>query len=191
MKKPVDLYLDDRQLAALGLFAAHWTYFETEVDFTITAMSHQVTASQKMPFPFEDRMDHWRRMIERYPLTKQARRLYRSIIAIAFNAHDRRSKFLHGRVVGDPQRRTRQLCFEHHRHRNGNWITHPIPIEPRELRRMAHMIGRATTTLISLNRRYLKVSPQLLPNTYPAPPRDGPYRMRRGRSGSSALRTRR
>jgi hypothetical protein len=191
MKKPIDLYLDEGQLASLGLFSAYWTYLETELDFTITAMSHHVTGSQRMPFPFDDRMDHWRKMIAQYPLSNYAKKLYRSIIVVAHKAHDRRSKFLHGRVVGDPRRRTRRLCFEHHRHRQGNWSVNPITIEPRELRRMARIIGSVTRTLISLNRRYLKVSPQSLPNTFPAPPRDDPYLMRRGHSRSSAPKGRR
>jgi hypothetical protein len=33
--KPLSLYLDTAQLAALGALTAQWTFFETEVEFTI------------------------------------------------------------------------------------------------------------------------------------------------------------
>jgi len=191
MQKPVALYLDKGQLAALGLFAAHWTYFETEMDFTITAMTYHVAGNQEMPFPFADRMEHWQKMIQKYPLTPRGRRLYKSIVAIALKAQDRRSKFLHGRAIGDPTRRTKRICFEHHRHRKGKWSVQPITVEPRKIRAMARIAGAATTALISLNRRYLKVWPQSLPNTYPARPRDGKQQVHRGHIRSSKPQNRR
>jgi hypothetical protein len=55
-RSPVPLFLSDEQLAAIGYFAAHWNYFETEMDFTITAMIFAVHGHQKMPFPFDDRI---------------------------------------------------------------------------------------------------------------------------------------
>jgi hypothetical protein len=184
MGKPVDLFLDDRQLTAIGEFSAYWTYLETEIDFTITAMKVQLDDSQKIPFPFSDRMKEWRKLIKRYPLTPHAKIFYNGLIDLILKAQDRRSTFLHGRVVGDPRKRTRQICFEHHRHRNGQWHVQPVPIEPRKLRTMARVVGSAAAALISLNRRYLRVSPRL-PNTYPAPPRDGTYRIRRESSNKT------
>jgi hypothetical protein len=81
MSKPIDLYLDDEQLAALGAFTAHWTYLETEIDFTITAMAHTVTGSQKMPFPFNDRLEYWeKKILPRYPkLSRHGMKLYNGL----------------------------------------------------------------------------------------------------------------
>jgi len=40
--KAVDLHLSEDQLAALGALAANWSFFETEMDFTITALGKYV-----------------------------------------------------------------------------------------------------------------------------------------------------
>jgi hypothetical protein len=189
-QRSIALHLDSNQLAAIGLFAAHWAYFETEMDFTISAMSFSVYRDSRMPFPFDDRVKHWQKLLPKlFAEKKHAIPMYEGIIAKAKKAHDTRSKFIHARAIGDDQRRTRAICFEHNQHRMGKWKVSPVSITPRKISSIARAIGELTTALISLNRRYLPVSPKSLPCTYPAPPRDGPYRMRRGHSGSSALRT--
>lgn len=186
-KKPVVLHLDQEQLAALGLFAAHWAYFETEMDFTISAMTFAVYHNQEMPFSFDDRIKQWKKVLLQLTKSRTIIKRYEAIIKNAKAAHDTRSKFLHARVIGDPQRRTRAVCFEHNRHRMGEWRVRPIVVTPRKVQAIARAIGELTTSLINLNRRHLRISPQSLPCIYPAPPRDGPSLMRRGHSGSSAL----
>ena len=75
-------------------------------------------------------------------LDNRASRYYRGVIRLAKQAHDSRSKFLHARAIGDPNKLTRLISIEHHRHRNGDWLVLPIFITPRKLRTMARTIGR-------------------------------------------------
>jgi hypothetical protein len=44
---------------------------------------------------------------------------------------------------------------------------------------MGKIMASATGSLIALNRRYLSVLPQVLPNTYPVPRRVDPQQARR------------
>jgi hypothetical protein len=191
MRKRINSYLSDSQFAAIGSYSAHWTYLETEIDFTITAMATAVHGSQKMPFPFDDRIKFWEKLIPAYVSTSYAAARYRGVIAVARKAHDNRAKFLHARALGDPKKQTKLICFEHHRHRHGNWRAQPIIISPMRLRMMSRFIAEITYSLISLNRRYLQIQPYALPNTYPAPRRGGRAQVRRGHIQSSVARSRR
>jgi hypothetical protein len=189
---PVALHLNKEQLAAIGYFAAHWNYFETEMDFTITAMTFAVHRHQKMPFPFDDRIKEWKKLLPRVVADRRALGRYQKLIKNAETAHDTRSKFLHSKVLGDPKRRTRTLCFENNRHRHGDWRVRPIVVSARKICAIARAIGELTAELIQLNQRFLeKTSPKSLPCTFPAPPRDGPSLVHRGRNQSSARKIRR
>jgi hypothetical protein len=184
--KPIPLYLDDDQFAALGQFAAHWSYLESEIDFTITGMSFLALGDSTIPFPFDDRIKQWKRVLPQVIKSEYALRYYRGVVRLAKEAHDWRSKFLHARAIGDPKKLTRLISIEHHRHRNGDWFVLPIFIMPRKLRAMARTIGRATHYLIALNRRYLPAQPRALPNRYPVRPRDDPALPHQGRRRKKA-----
>ena len=185
MSKPVDLYLDDEQLAALGSYAAHWAYLETEIAFTITALMTLVHDHQKIPFAFTDRIDEWRLLLPKVVKSAHALRQYDGLMRVIEKAHDLRTRMLHGRALGDPLHKTRRICFEHHRHRHGHWTVNPIVVPPRFIRRAARAVAQTSHSLISLNRRYLPIQPYALPNKYPAPSRDGRMQTHRGRTDTS------
>jgi hypothetical protein len=82
MAKPANLYLDDDQLAALGDFATHWAYLESELDFTISAMGMVAIGDPKMPFPFDDRIKHWKRLLPKMVGSPHGLKFYLGIIRL-------------------------------------------------------------------------------------------------------------
>ena len=190
VSKPVDLYLDSEQLAALGGYAAHWAYLETEIAFTITALMTLVHDHQKIPFAFTDRIGDWKRLLPKIVKSPHALRHYDGLIHVVERAHNLRTRMLHGRALGDPLRKTRRICFEHNRHRHGNWTVNPIVVTPQFIRKASRIVGQTSQSLISLNRRYLPIQPYALPNRYPAPPRGGRMQTHQGRSDTSKQKNR-
>lgn len=165
--RAVDAYLDDEQFAAIGRYAVYWAYLETELEFTMSAMSVLVRDDPKIPFGFEDRMKDWKKLIPQAIQSRHAARFYNSLARVALTAHATRSSLLHGRLVGDPRRKTRYMATEHHRHRHGNWNANVQYAQPRHVKRAANHLREIIYSLISLNRRYLPVEPYALPNRYP------------------------
>lgn len=156
----VALFLNTEQCAALGLYVAHFGYFESEINFTIKAMSKSVYGSAKISSRFNERMQHWKTVLPQYIKKKQAIKAYKGIIATAIVAHKTRSRLLHSRIVGDPKAERQLIRFENIRRRSRR----PKFLAPRELRTMALLLANATTKLANLNRRHLAAQSKMLPN---------------------------
>lgn len=169
----IDLHLDLKQLAAIGYCNAQWSFFETEMNFTLTAMTFMADGSWAIPFPLGDRLARWKSLLG--VIFKDTRTIdqYQKIIDAAQIAHQSRTKSAHGRALGDPSKKTRLICVEHHEHRRGKWNVRNYFIHPRKLQAIGFEIGRVTVALIRLNEQHLSVRPKSLPNRYPAPRRGG------------------
>ena len=161
------LFLDDRQLAAIGYFLAQWTFLESEMDFTITALRHLIEDTQELPFPFDRRLQLWRKLVSGYYKTNEQKEAIEPIIENVERAHDWRSTLAHGRMLGDPSGRVRAIKATAHRHRGRRWSVYPQDIEPRDLRKMARAMGHLTLALMDFNEKHLPVSPPSLPCIFP------------------------
>ena len=144
-----------------------FAYLETEIEFTITAMSALAHNHYEIPFGFGDRMKCWKKLLPAVLTSPHAVKHYTRIIALATKAHETRSSLLHGRVLGDPQKKTRYMSTEHHQHRKGAWNSDTYFASPQRLARAVRIVGQIAYSLISLNRRYLPIQPYALPNRYP------------------------
>ncbi len=65
MNDSMELHLRPKQLQALGAFAAQWSFFETEMDFTIGALEALVLKDPHMPYRFNERIKHWRKLVHK------------------------------------------------------------------------------------------------------------------------------
>ena len=161
-EKPVSLFLDTAQLAALGALTAHWTFFETEVEFTISCLSARLDGNQAVPFGFKDKIKRWRRLARRQYTGKTLARC-ESMIDEADEAHDIRSILSHGRITGRSGGLIRKITVTHHRHRASVWEVQPYDFPPRRIGRWANDIGRLSARLIRFNAKNLPGTPKSLP----------------------------
>jgi hypothetical protein len=166
--KPIYLCLNQPQLAAIGEVIAHWAFFETEVAFTLTTLVSVFEGHQKIPLPFKDRMELWRKLVRSVFKEEAVVNEYLGIERIAQSMHLARSIFAHGRILGDPKKNTDAICIENHRHRQGKWTVQRGLLTVRRLRKIARMIRSLSSHLISLNEAHLPVSLKSLPCTFPS-----------------------
>lgn len=171
--KPPKLYLTAKQLAAIGRFTARWAYFETEMDFTISALRALQKHPDPIPGGFADRLKYWKRLTHKQFDGSPALKAYVHIIEQLSHGQKWRSPILHGRSTGDPLRRTDAIAFEHHQHKPTGWTSTPWRINPKKLNELAAALGKYASWLKELNRIYLGalgVRPTALPSKYPLSP---------------------
>lgn len=185
------LFLDDRQLAAIGYFLAQWTFLESEMDFTITALRHLIEGNQELFFSFAERLKLWRKLVASYYKTAEQKEEIGPIIENVERAHSWRSTLAHGRMLGDPSGRVRTIKATAHQHRKTKWSVYPSDIEPSDLRKMARSMGHLTLALMAFNEKHLPVEPSSLPCIFPrsyetfrhpdlpGPSKSGPHGRRR------------
>lgn len=58
----IQLHLTPPQLQIIGHFAARWSFFETEMDFTISALGALVENDKTMPHRFAERIKRWKKL---------------------------------------------------------------------------------------------------------------------------------
>lgn len=160
-----DIHLTDDQFHALGEFAAHWAHLETEVNFTISALGHIVLGDQRMPYPFNRRMTHWRRVANSHYSGKHLE-VISTIIDSVSAIHDNRSILLHGRMYGLPDEPSSTIIVESNRHLN-EWHSHIREIDTADLREGTRIIRTTHLMLVEFNAQNLRVSPPTLPRRYP------------------------
>ena len=167
MSKPFDLHLDPAQLQAIGHFAAHWSFFETEVEFTISCLGAAIDRDQTIPFAFNEKLRRWRKLARCYYTAPEILAQCNLIIDDAKKAHDLRAVILHGRMLGDPKRRKRIIAVSLERHRSAEWAVQSYDVPPRKIQKWANEVGRDSVRLIQFNAKQLPGSPRALPCRWP------------------------
>jgi hypothetical protein len=165
--KSLNLFLDDTQLKAIGLFVVQWTFLETEIEFTISCLGVNVDGNQTVPLAFKDKVKRWRFLMSKTYNQPAILRYYEALIRSSESAHNIRSILSHGRVLGDPKKRSRTVAITHHRHRRTGWHVQPYNFNARLILKWANHIGILSTRLQRLNMRYLPGSPSTLPCRFP------------------------
>lgn len=167
MKKPnVDLHLRPKQLQTLGLLSASWSFFETEMDFTISALGYLVENDQRMPSPFNRRAQRWRKLArthyKNHPGVLSDAEL---LIDAAQNLHKGRCIALHGRIYGDPKKKSDVMRVETHRHRKEWQLTRSTETVS-SLMTAIRETKKLAKELIIFNQNNLRASPTSLPRKY-------------------------
>ena len=160
-----DLHLKLKQLCAIGRFAAQWGYFEAEMNFTISALSHLVSGDQRIPTRFKERANYWRKMARAYFKDAKTLREAETIIDDALDLHKGRSVMIHGRVYGHPNPRSRRLFIDSHRHLK-EWRKEFREITADDLIEGALLTEAITNRLIDFNERHMPIVPPTLPRKY-------------------------
>lgn len=164
--KSLNLFLDDAQLKAIGLFVAQWTFLETEIDFTIACLGATVDDNQIVPLSFDQKIKRWRSLNKKYH-SRQVLVRCESIIKAAEAAHNIRSILSHGRILGSPKGRNRIIAVTHHRHRQSGWTVQPYNLNARLISKWANAIGHLSSRLMHINATNLPGRPTSLPCRFP------------------------
>ena len=167
MKEPnVDLHLSPKQLQTLGLLSASWSFFETEMDFTISALGYLVENDQRMPGPFNRRAQRWRKLVrthyKNHPGVLSDAEL---LIDAAQDLHKGRCIALHGRIYGDPKKKSDVMNLEIHHHRK-EWRLTRATETVSSLMTAIRETKKLTKELIIFNQNNLGVLPTSLQRKY-------------------------
>jgi hypothetical protein len=171
MVQRLNLNLTPAQLEAIGSFATQWTFLETEIEFTISCFGAAVEEDQTVPFPFDDKIKRWKKLVKaHFSGDAVACDRYEKVIAVAKSAQENRSILLHGRTEGDPKKKTKTLYVEHHKHRRDGWHVQPYHLPIKLVRGWGKRLAELNASLIALNRIYLPGTPYTLPRKFDATP---------------------
>jgi len=193
---PPKLYLNSKQLAAIGRFAARWAYFESEMDFSISALKALQKEREPIPLGFADRLRYWKKLTLKQFAQESGLKAYLHIIEQVGHGQSLRSSILHGRSLGDPVKKngTQQIAFSHHFHRPRGWSSRLWKITPSELNQLSKALGQYASWLKKLNAYYFGaagVMPTALPCKYPRSPANYRNPRSKNRTGlSPAIRLR-
>lgn len=163
MSEPnIELNLTPEHLQAIGLLSARWSFLESEIDFTVSALGSLVEDDQLLPASFQKRLKLWRKL---------ARKMYEDDKVVADNAgllvdaakflHDDRCYVLHGRIFYRPTE-PGVLQVESHKHR-AEWRINRTITTVADIHRVIEEIERTTKELIRFNRKHLPAHPPSLP----------------------------
>jgi len=167
MAKPnVDLNLNREQLAAIGLLSARWSFFETEMDFTISALGSLMENDQRLPQRLNERIKRWRSLAKRLYTDTKVYEHIDDLITRAKNLHDTRCVVLHGRCYGDPTGQREEISVETHRHL-ATWDVHKISVTAKQILGAASKFEATAIELIKFNEKHLPVLPKSFPRKYP------------------------
>ena len=163
-RQPTELGLSSEQLILIGAFAAHWSFLETEIEFTISGLGEWVDEDQSVPFPFDDKVKRWRKLANKLYTNHTIRDRCEDVVLAAISAHRNRSILLHGRLEGDKTRKS--VYVEHHRHRRDGWNVQSYVISPRLLTRWVAALADVSAALIEFNAHHFPGTPASLPRKF-------------------------
>ncbi len=157
----MNLNLTDYQLRAIGLLSVRWSYLETEIDFTVSALASAVEGDQRIPHRFSDKTKRWRKL---------ARAIYDDttyqeadkIIREAKQIHDARCLVLHGRVYRNDNEKRGQMVLETHRHLD-EWRAQAATLRVSGILSACDEIAACYDKLQAFNKKHFLASPQTLP----------------------------
>lgn len=171
MKEPnIKLNLSPIQLRTLGHLTARWAFFETEMDFTISALGEIVERKQQMPYTFDKRLARWGNLAKQlYSNKPTALHNTQCLIDAARDIHKVRRSLVHGRILGSKKRGDRKMYVEIHRHLD-EWKIEQFTTDINQINKAIFELERLTRELINFNHAYLPALPKSLPCKFP--PRD-------------------
>lgn len=163
-----DLHLNDTQYAAIGRFAAAWSFFETEMDFTISALRAVLEDDQPMPTTFKQRIKRWRDLSSRLLTDNSEKKSLTDIIDQAVRIQNDRCFVLHGRLYGDPDGQSDIVQIDNHRHLE-EWTVTREGTNAQQLNEVSEMIKVLSEELLAFNEKHLPTSPNTLHRKFGGP----------------------
>ncbi len=161
----MNINLTDSQLRAIGLMSVRWSYLETEIDFTVSALGSSIENDQRIPLRFKERVRRWRKlaraMYEGSALTQ-----IEEIIDTSKKIHDARCIVLHARVYRTAREKRGQMVMETHRHLE-EWHMQAVTLRVSGVLTACEDTLKCFNDLRSFNRRHLPASPRTLPRIHP------------------------
>ena len=160
----VDLHLSDEQLAAIGLVAARWSFLETEITFTASALGSLVENNQRLPTTFKRIVQQWRKHARRHLGVGKEFTYYEQLIDAVLVAYNARNSLLHGRVYGDSTGAISDVFVDEQRHLE-EWVTTPRDFPLPWFKDHSEAVKDLTVRIITFNRQHFPISPYTLPKT--------------------------